>query len=111
MSTHRIQSVNPIKIVLAQAGTFSYVLDMKTYNPLSAWSIQSVVAGTTTSVTVSYAVSNDGVTFTPAMEIFTEISAGSGFDEFQPPICRYIKIIVTENNTGTATVDQYLVCQ
>lgn len=60
---------------------------------------------TSTSVTITYSISNDAINFvTGDTAIVSAIDISSGLDtiySFEPKLCKWIKITVTENNTGT----------
>jgi hypothetical protein len=107
---------------IAQAGSVTYDVEQKRYSVEGFFSlqirVQSAGAGT---VTVTYACSNDGTNFvTPvgASDIFTTFSKtdGGGSDgrdlqSFEPPVCKWLRIIVTEDNVAAVTFDGQLAIQ
>ena len=73
------------------------------------FSIQAVISNTSTStsITITYLLSLDGINFitpTNAVDIATTVDVSSGLNQiytFEPEVCKWLQIRITENNTGT----------
>lgn len=88
------------------------IIDLSRYSTEGFFSAQIELAGTG-DVTVTYSISNNGddyITPTGTSALFTAFDAtsGEGSDgksivSFDPPLCRFLKLIVTENNTNPIT--------
>ena len=72
------------------------------------FSIQVIISdtSTSTSITITYLLSLDGINFatpTNAVNIATAIDISSGLNQiytFEPEVCKWLQIRVTENDTG-----------
>ncbi|MHC4212629.1 MAG: hypothetical protein ACYSWP_04555 [Planctomycetota bacterium] len=107
---------------ISQNSSVTFDVEQKRYSVEGFFSlqirVQSAGAGT---VTVTYACSNDGTNFvTPvgATAIFTTFgktdgggSNGRDLQSFDPPVCKFLRIIVTEDNVAAVTVDAQLAIQ
>lgn len=90
----------------------SEAIDLTTMAQDGIFSLQvEIESGSdSTSTTFTYSLSNDGVNFvTPgtSSDIATAVDVSSGLDEiytFEPEFAKWIKIKVTENNTGSAGI-------
>lgn len=93
---------------IAQNGSdTSKAIDLTTKAADGVFSLQVVIgaASTSTSVTITYLLSNNGTSFVAgASAIATTVDVSSGLDalySFEPKLAKWIKIVVTENNIGT----------
>ena len=88
--------------------------DDQKIQPLGYFSAQITVSGSGT-IQAQYLCSNDGETFVvpeSAANIVTGMTAGTKLARFSPPVCSYIKILITETGTSdTADVSVVLAVQ
>ena len=86
-----------------------YIIDTNTFKFLGYFSIQTEITGGGT-VNVDYAVTNlNKVGFSTPVSIITGSTVGvADLTTFEPPVCRYIKFIVTETATSATAVKLHL---
>lgn len=98
--------------IAKNGNSLSEAIDLTTKAQDGIFSLQvEIESGSdSTSTTFTYQLSNDGVNFvTPgtASDIATAVDVSSGLDEiytFEPELAKWMKIKVTENNTGSAGI-------
>jgi len=86
--------------VILAGGTKIYTIDMERYNFTGFFSLQLIMTGTGT-LQGEYLLSNDGVNFVtptgvPDSPIFTGFTAGVDMFSYEPMLCRYLRILLTE---------------
>ncbi len=108
-------------VAILQNAAAEGILDLSRYSTEGFFSAQIELAGAG-NVNVTFAISNNGTDYiTPsgAAALFTAFDAtsGEGSDgksivSFDPPLCRYLKLIATEQNAGAITaLDIWLAIQ
>lgn len=102
--------------VIPPGGTKSYTIDMDRFNFNGFFSLQIIMTGSGT-LQGEYLLSNDGVNFVtptgvPDSPIFTDFTAGVDMFSFEPMLCRYLRILLTETGEGDpVTVTGLLACE
>lgn len=85
----------------------AFDLTTKAQDGIFSLQVEIESGSTSTSVTITYLLSNDGVNFivpTGAVDIVTTVDVSSGLDQiydFEPELAVWIQIKVQENSTGT----------
>lgn len=101
------QDVDLTQNTYSNGNTTDRDVDLSTIARSGIFSLQVEIesASTSTSVTITYYMSNDGVNWVAgASAIVTAVDVSSGLDQiysFEPKLCKWLRIRVTENNTGT----------
>lgn len=104
-ATH--QDVDIAKNAYSEGNTMHRDIDLSTIAQNGIFSLQvEIESGSdSTSVTITYYTSNDGVNWVAgASAIVTAVDVSSGLDaiySFEPKLTKWLRIRVTENNTGT----------
>jgi len=93
MTQNTYKETNPLDLsTIAQQGIFSLQVEIE-------------AASTSSDVTITYYTSNDGVAWVVGdSDIVTSVDVSSGLDkmyDIEPRLCKWIKIRVTENDSGT----------
>lgn len=108
-------------VAIVQNNAVEGILDLARYSTEGFFSVQIEVVGAG-NITLTYAISNNGtdyITPTGTSALFTAFGAtsGEGSDgksiiSFDPPLCRFLKIIATEQDAGAITsIDAWLAIQ
>lgn len=86
----------------------AFDLTTKAQNGIFSLQVEIEVGSDSTSTTIIWRESNDGINFVDGtMAIVSALDVSSGLDviyPFEPNLCRWIKIKVTENNTGSVGI-------
>ncbi len=102
--------------VIIASGTKTYTKDMERYDFNGFFSLQLVMTGTGV-LQGEYLLSNDGVNFVtptgvPDSPIFTGFTVGVDMFSFEPMLCRYLRLLLTETGgANPVTVSGYLALQ
>lgn len=85
---------------ISAGGTKVYTIDMDRFGFNGFFSLQIIMTGSGT-LQGEYLLSNDGVNFVtptgvPDSPIFTGFTAGIDMFSFEPMLCRYLRILLTE---------------
>ena len=108
-------------VAIVQNNSVNGILDLARYSTEGFFSAQIEVVGAG-NVTLTYAISNNGddyITPTGTSALFTAFGASSGESSdgksivsFDPPLCRFLKIIATEQNAGAiSAIDVWMAIQ
>jgi hypothetical protein len=109
VDVNREIKVTPIftaQAITGSASVTSSVINLNNYNPEGYFSIQLTTVGAGSAVKVEYLISLDGVTYTEpasASDIVSGFTPGTNNYSFAPPVCKYMKLKVTETNGANVT--------
>lgn len=102
------QDVDITKNSYSEGNTMQRDVDVSTMARNGMFSLQVEIesSSTSTSVTGTWYESNDGVNFVSGGTItsFSAVDVSSGLDAiytFEPKLCKWLRIRITENNIGT----------
>ena len=93
---------------IVAGGTKEYTIDMERFNFNGFLSLQISMTGTGI-LQAEYLLSNNGVDFVtptgvPDSPIFTGFTAGDDMFSFEPMLCRWLQILLTETGAANPVV-------
>jgi len=103
------QDVDIAKDGYSEGNTQHKDLDLTTIanNGIFSAQVEIESGSDSTSITITWYESNDGVNYIAGGTIVAAVDVSSGLDakySFEPQLCKWLRIRVTENDTGSAGI-------